>query len=55
MIRTLLFSTLYPNCVRPSHGIFVETRLRHLLASGKVETRVIAPVRQKVGPGKTAQ
>lgn len=43
-IRTLLFSTLYPNNVRPGHGIFVETRLRHLLASGKVETRVVAPV-----------
>lgn len=43
-IRTLLFSTLYPNGVRPSHGIFVETRLRHLLASGEVETRVVAPV-----------
>ena len=44
MIRTLLFSTLYPNSVRPSHGIFVETRLRHLLVSGEVETRVVAPV-----------
>jgi len=44
MIRTLLFSTLYPNSVRPSHGIFVETRLRHLLASGEVETCVVAPV-----------
>lgn len=44
MIRTLLFSTLYPNSVRPSHGIFVETRLRHLLASGGVETLVVAPV-----------
>jgi len=43
-IRTLLFSTLYPSSVRPSHGIFVETRLRHLLASGEVETRVVAPV-----------
>lgn len=43
MIRTLLFSTLYPSSVRPSHGIFVETRLRHLLASGEVETRVVAP------------
>jgi teichuronic acid biosynthesis glycosyltransferase TuaC len=43
-IRTLLFSTLYPSSVRPSHGIFVETRLRHLLASGQVETRVVAPV-----------
>lgn len=44
MIRTLLFSTLYPSSVRPSHGIFVETRLRHLLASGEVGTRVVAPV-----------
>lgn len=44
MIRTLLFSTLYPSSVRPSHGIFVETRLRHLLASGELETRVVAPV-----------
>jgi teichuronic acid biosynthesis glycosyltransferase TuaC len=44
MIRTLLFSTLYPSGVRPNHGIFVETRLRHLLASGEVETRVVAPV-----------
>jgi glycosyltransferase involved in cell wall biosynthesis len=44
MIRTLLFSTLYPSSVRPGHGIFVETRLRHLLASGEVETRVVAPV-----------
>lgn len=44
MIRTLLFSTLYPSSVRPSHGIFVETRLRHLLSSGRVETRVVAPV-----------
>lgn len=43
-IRTLLFSTLYPSVVRPLHGIFVETRLRELLKSGEVETRVIAPV-----------
>lgn len=44
MIRILLFSTLFPNCVRPNHGIFVETRLKHLLASGEVEARVIAPI-----------
>lgn len=43
-IRTLLFSTLYPSSVRPGHGIFVETRLRELLASGRVETKVVAPV-----------
>jgi teichuronic acid biosynthesis glycosyltransferase TuaC len=43
-IRTLLFSTLFPSAVRPVHGIFVETRLRELLASGEVETKVVAPV-----------
>lgn len=43
-IRTLLFSTLYPSDVRPIHGIFVETRLRELLKSGQVDTRVIAPI-----------
>ena len=43
-IRTLLFSTLYPSASRPVHGIFVETRLRELLGSAQVETRVVAPV-----------
>lgn len=42
--RTLLFSTLYPSSVRPNQGIFVETRLRELLGSGQVQTRVVAPV-----------
>jgi glycosyltransferase involved in cell wall biosynthesis len=39
-----LFSTLYPSSARPNHGIFVETRLRHLLATGDVVTTVVAPV-----------
>jgi glycosyltransferase involved in cell wall biosynthesis len=43
-IRSLLFSTLYPSAERPVHGIFVETRLRELLKTGEVETRVVAPV-----------
>src|SRR5882672_915834 len=43
-MKILTFSTLYPHAARPSHGIFVETRLRHLLASGKVESEVVAPV-----------
>ncbi|WP_211371128.1 glycosyltransferase family 4 protein [Dechloromonas hortensis] len=43
-IRTLLFSTLYPSAVRPIHGLFVETRLRELLQTGQVETKVVAPV-----------
>jgi teichuronic acid biosynthesis glycosyltransferase TuaC len=43
-IRTLLFSTLYPSSVRPTHGIFVENRLRQLLGSGEIEAKVVAPV-----------
>lgn len=43
-LRTLLVSTLFPSSVRPVHGIFVEARLRELIASGAVESRVIAPV-----------
>ena len=43
-IKTLLFSTLYPSTARPLHGIFVETRLRELLQTGAVQTRVVAPV-----------
>jgi glycosyltransferase involved in cell wall biosynthesis len=43
-MRILTFSTLYPNAARPSHGIFVETRLRHLIASREVESKVVAPV-----------
>ena len=43
-VRTLLFSTLYPSSVRPGHGIFVETRLRELLGTGQVHTKVVAPV-----------
>lgn len=43
-LKVLTFSTLFPSSVRPSHGIFVETRLRELLKSGQVESRVIAPV-----------
>ena len=43
-IRLVTFSTLYPNAVQPNHGVFVENRLRHLIASGEVVSRVVAPV-----------
>jgi glycosyltransferase involved in cell wall biosynthesis len=43
-MKILTFSTLFPNAEKPGHGIFVETRLRHLVASGKVQSRVVAPV-----------
>ena len=43
-IRTVTFSTLYPNPEQPNHGIFVENRLKHLLATRDVTSRVVAPV-----------
>lgn len=43
IIRTITFTSLYPNSARPRHGIFVEQRLRHLLETGEVESRVVAP------------
>ena len=43
-IRLLTFSTLFPHAARPNHGIFVENRLRHLVASGEAHSTVLAPV-----------
>jgi glycosyltransferase involved in cell wall biosynthesis len=43
-IRLLTFSTLFPNNARPNHGVFVENRLRHLVASGAATSEVVAPV-----------
>ncbi len=43
-MKILTFSTLFPNAEKPGHGIFVETRLRHLAASGQVQAKVVAPV-----------
>jgi len=43
-LRILTFTTLYPNAAKPQHGVFVENRLRHLVASGEVSARVLAPI-----------
>ncbi len=43
-LRLLTFSTLYPSSSRPNHGVFVENRLRHLVASGQAVSTVLAPV-----------
>jgi len=43
-IRLLTFSSLFPHEGRPNHGIFVENRLRHLLASNEITSTVLAPV-----------
>lgn len=43
-IRVLTFTSLFPSDARPRHGIFVETRLRHLIDDCGVDARVVAPV-----------
>ena len=44
MIKLLVITTLYPNQNQFRHGIFVENRVKSLVASGKTEALVIAPV-----------
>jgi glycosyltransferase involved in cell wall biosynthesis len=43
-ISILTVTTLFPNPVQKVHGIFVETRVQKLRASGSVGARVLAPV-----------
>jgi glycosyltransferase involved in cell wall biosynthesis len=42
-LRLLTFTTLFPNAAQPNHGIFVENRLRHLVAETGTEATVLAP------------
>jgi glycosyltransferase involved in cell wall biosynthesis len=44
IMNLLVVTTLYPNAVQRRHGIFVETRLRHLLATTDHSAVVVAPV-----------
>ncbi|MBF0164045.1 MAG: glycosyltransferase family 4 protein [Magnetococcales bacterium] len=43
-MRILTFSTLFPHAGHPVHGVFVAERLRHLVATGAIESRVVAPI-----------
>ena len=43
-MKLLTFTSLYPNAEMPAHGVFVENRLAHLVANGRVSSLVIAPV-----------
>jgi len=43
-MRIVTCSSLFPNPVQPGLGLFVAERLRHLVASGGVEARIVAPV-----------
>jgi len=43
-MKILTFTTLFPNAAKPHHGIFTETTLRHQLATGEMQAKVVAPV-----------
>jgi len=43
-LRVLTFTSLFPSEAMPRHGIFVETRLKHLVRDCPVDARVVAPV-----------
>ncbi|MEO1252510.1 MAG: glycosyltransferase [Pseudomonadota bacterium] len=43
-MRLLVFTTLYPNAAAPTHGVFVENRLRAFLDRHDADVRVVAPV-----------
>ncbi|MBF0621265.1 MAG: glycosyltransferase family 4 protein [Magnetococcales bacterium] len=43
-LKILTFSTLFPNKIQKTHGIFVQTRLGYLRQSGQIDSRVMAPV-----------
>jgi glycosyltransferase involved in cell wall biosynthesis len=44
LIRVLTYSSFFPNAEQPLHGIAVAERLRHLLATGRAGTHIVAPV-----------
>jgi teichuronic acid biosynthesis glycosyltransferase TuaC len=43
-LKILTVTSLYPNAIRPNHAVFVENRLRHLLAERNISAKVVAPV-----------
>ena len=51
-LSLLTFTSLYPNARQPRHGIFIEQRLRHLLADYPIAPRVVAPVPWFPLPGR---
>lgn len=50
MLRVLTLSTLFPNAVRPTLGVFVERQTLGLAAREDVELEVVAPVGLPVWP-----
>ncbi|MEO1243586.1 MAG: glycosyltransferase [Pseudomonadota bacterium] len=43
-MKFLVFTTLYPNAAMPTHGVFVENRLRAYVKKYRADIKIIAPV-----------
>ena len=43
-LKIVTYTTLFPNREQPTHGVFVENRLRNLVETGAINARVVAPV-----------
>lgn len=43
-MRVLTITTLYPSALAPTHGVFVENRLRQLVKTDRLTATVVAPV-----------
>ena len=43
-LSLLTYTSLFPNALQARHGVFIEQRLRHLLAEFPLASRVVAPV-----------
>src|SRR3954466_13676439 len=43
-LKIVTYTTLFPKSEQPTHGVFVENRLRNLVDTGAINARVVAPV-----------
>jgi len=43
-MRVLVFTSLFPNHIRPQHGVFIKERMTRVAALPGMELRVVAPV-----------
>ena len=43
-MKVLVFTALYPNNVRPNHGVFIKERMTHFAKLDGCEAKVVAPV-----------
>ena len=43
-MKILVFTTLYPNNMRPNHGIFIKARINSVSKSNGCQVKVIAPI-----------